>query len=98
MDVLNLTTLDPSLHSLVVTADAANPRDFSEQIRVGGEYVFMNTLALRGGYVFPSDTEGVSLGAGIRQRLGGLGFGADYAYTDAGIFSGVHRVAVRFSL
>lgn len=98
MDVLNLTALDPSVHSLMVTADAANPRDFSEQIRVGGEYTLMNTLALRAGYVFPSDVEGVSLGAGIRQQLGGVGFGADYAYTDAGVFSGVHRIAVRFSL
>lgn len=98
MDVLNLTSLDPSMHSLMVTADAANPRDFSEQIRVGGEYVFARTLALRGGYVFPADSEGFSLGAGIQQRLGGLGFGADYAFSDAGEFSGVHRVAVRFNL
>lgn len=98
MDVLDLTSLDPSMHSLMVTADAANPRDFSEQIRLGGEYTFMNTLALRGGYVFPSDSEGLSLGAGVRQRLGGVAFGADYAYSDAGIFSGVHRIAIRFAL
>lgn len=98
MDVLNLTSLDPSMHSLMVTADAVNPRDFSEQVRVGGEYTFAKTLALRGGYVFPADSEGFSLGAGIQQRLGGVGFGADYAYSDAGVFSGVHRIAVRFNL
>ncbi|MEM1117135.1 MAG: PorV/PorQ family protein [Bacteroidota bacterium] len=98
MDVVDLTSLDPSTHSLRVSADAANPRDFSEQIRLGGEYVFANTLALRGGYTFPTDQEGISLGAGVQQALGGVGFGADYSYTDFGVFSGVHRVAVRFSL
>ncbi len=98
MDVIDFTSLDPSMHSLVLTTDAANPRDFSEQIKVGGEYEFMNTLALRAGYTFPTDQEGISLGAGVRQSLGGVGFGADYSYTDFGVFSGVHRIAVRFSL
>ena len=98
MDVLNLTSLDPSMHSLMVTADALTPRDYSEQVRLGGEYTFARTLSLRGGYVFPSDTESLSLGAGIQQRLGGVGFGADYAYSNAGVFSGVHRIAVRFTL
>lgn len=98
MDVVNLTSLDPSIHSLVLSTDAANARDFSEQIRVGGEYRFMDRVFLRGGYSFPTDEEGVSLGLGVRQPLGSVGVGADYSYTDFGAFSGVHRVAVRFSL
>jgi hypothetical protein len=98
MNVIDLTSMDPNMHRLVMTADAHNPRDFSEQIRLGGEYTFANTLALRAGYAFPTDEEGISLGAGIRQRVGNAGFGADYSYTDFGVFSGVHRVAVRFSL
>ncbi|MFN3596039.1 MAG: PorV/PorQ family protein [Rubricoccaceae bacterium] len=98
MNVVDLTSLDPSMHRLLVSADAANNRDYPEQLRLGGEYTFMNTFALRGGYAFPSDEEGVTLGAGLRQRLGGVGFGADYAYTDFGVFSAVHRIAVRFSL
>lgn len=98
MDVLDLTNMNKNMHSLTMSAEASNSRDYSEQIRVGGEYVFAKTLALRAGYAFPTDQEGVSLGAGIRQSLGGLGFGADYSYTDFGVFSGVHRVAVRFAL
>lgn len=98
MDVLDLTGLDPGMHSLVVGVDASNPRDFSEQVKVGAEYLFLETLALRAGYTFPTDEEGVSLGAGVRQALAGVGFGADYSYTDFGVFSGVHRVAVRFQL
>lgn len=98
MDVLDLTQLDPSMHSLVVSLDAANPRDYSEQLKLGGEYRFMDMLALRGGYTYPTDEEGISLGAGIQQRLSGVGFAADYSYTDFGVFSGVHRVAIRFQL
>ena len=98
MDVLDLTSLDPGTHSLIVGVDAANPRDFSEQLKVGAEYTFLDAFSLRGGYTFPTDEEGVSLGAGVRQRLGGVGFEADYAFTDFGVFSRVHRVAVRFSL
>jgi len=98
MDVVDLTSLDPNVHQLEVSVDANNPRDFSEQIKVGGEYTVLNTFSLRGGYVFPSDTQGINLGAGVKQSIGGLGIGADYAYSDYGVFSGVHRVAVRLSL
>lgn len=98
MDMMDLYPVGaPGMHSFVVGLEAANPRDFSEQIKLGGEYTFMNTLALRAGYVFPTDQEGVSLGAGLRQQFSGLGFGADYAYTSFGVFSAVHRIAVKLS-
>lgn len=98
MDVLDFTSLGSSgMHSLVMSVDAENPRDFSEQIKVGGEYTFYNTLSLRAGYVFPTDEEGISLGAGVQQNFAGIGFGADYAYTNFGVFSGVQRIALRLS-
>ncbi len=98
MDVLDLTRYGASnLHSFVVSVDAENPRDFSEQIKIGGEYTFYNTLSLRAGYVFPTDEEGISLGGGVRQEFAGIGFGADYAYTTFGVFSGVQRIALRLS-
>ena len=98
MDVLNSTSGSAGMHSLILSADAEHPRDFAEQIKIGGEYTFLNTFSLRAGYTFPTDEQGVSLGAGIRQELSGVGFGADYAYTSFGIFSNVHRIALRFSL
>lgn len=98
MDVVDLTSLDPSMHRLVLAVDAEDPRDFAEQIEVGGEYTFANTLALRAGYLFPADEQGLSLGAGIRQSLGGVGFGADYSYSTFGVFADVHRVAIKFTL
>ena len=98
LDTRSLTGLDPSLHRLVLAVDAEDPYDYTSQIEVGGEYTFANTLSLRAGGVFPSDVQGVSFGAGLRQRLGGVGFGADYSYSSFEVFDAVHRVAVRFDL
>ena len=98
MDVIDLTSLNGDTHRLLLAVDAENPRDFSEQIKVGGEYTFLNTFSLRGGYAFPSDEQGVHLGAGVQQSVGGLGLAADYSFSDYGVFSAVHRVAVRLSL
>lgn len=98
MDVLDLTEYGAGeTHSFVVGLDANNPRDFAEQIKLGGEYTFAQTLSLRGGYTFPTDQEGVSLGAGVQREFGGIGFGADYAYTDFGVFDAVQRIAFRLS-
>lgn len=107
MDMIDLTAANPNIHSFVLSVDAETPRDYDEQIKIGGEYTFMQAVSLRAGYVFPTDEQGVNLGLGVQQDLGGLLFGVDYAYTDFGVFndsaslygvSGVHRVAVRLSL
>ena len=101
MDVLDLVPAAGEAHALLLAVDAETPRDYAEQLKVGGEYRFMNTLALRAGYAFPAEEIGLSLGVGVQQALGGLGLGADYAYTDAGVFNQfgrVHRVALHLSL
>jgi hypothetical protein len=98
-DVINLVNSSAAFsenHSFLITVDGQTPRDFSEQIRIGGEYTFMNMFSLRGGYGVPGGDyeEGLSLGGGINVATGGLQLGADYAYTSYDIFSGVNRVAI----
>lgn len=100
-DVLDFTTVNRDMHSLVVAVDAEHPRDYPEQLKIGGEYTFMNMLALRGGYTFPTDEQGFSLGIGVKQEVAGLRIGADYAYTDFGVFNNfnrVHRLALQLAL
>ncbi len=98
MDVLDVTAAGQgTMHSLRVSVDAENPRDYSEQIKVGAEYTFLETLSLRAGYAFPTDEQGINLGAGVFKRVRGFGIGADYAYTDFGVFSKVNRFAIRVS-
>jgi hypothetical protein len=98
MDALDLTDVDKAVHSLLVVVDFEHPRDFQEQMKVGGEYLFMRTVAVRVGYVFPADEHGFSFGVGLRQEVQDLGLGVDYAYTPFGVFGGVHRIAVSLTM
>jgi hypothetical protein len=98
MDVIDLTNVNPDMHSFVVSVDAERPRDFYEHLRIGGEYTFMNVFSVRGGYLFPSDELGLSAGAGLNLGVGGLAFGADYAYTDFGRLGTVNRIMISIGL
>ncbi len=98
MDMMDVIMQGSNMHQLLLSVDAANPRDFSEQIKAGMEYVFLNTFILRAGYAFPTDEQGFSVGLGLKQSLRRFGFGADYSYTDFGILSNVQRLAIRLSL
>lgn len=107
MNVIDLTDMDKEMHSLLLSVDASHPRDFSEQVFIGGEYTFINTFSLRAGYEFPKDEGGFSAGFGVKQNLAGVNFGIDYAYTDFGIFNdsndlfggfeGIHRLTIKFA-
>jgi hypothetical protein len=96
MNVFDLTGFDRETQALNITVDAEHPRDFPEQIKVGAEYVFMNMVAARVGYVGPADEHSVSYGLGFNLAMAGTQFGLDYAYTPFGIFSNVQRFSLRF--
>ena len=81
-------------HSLLIIADAVHPRSFPEYLSFGGEYVFMNLLSLRAGYVFGQDLYDFTAGFGIRK----FGFELDYSFTPYFEFKDIHRFSVAFSL
>jgi hypothetical protein len=83
-----------SEHSLLVVADAVHPRSFPEYLSFGGEYVFMNLLSLRAGYVFGQDLYDFTAGFGIRK----FGFELNYSFTPYFEFKDIHRFSVAFSL
>ena len=94
---MNMMDFMPAMqnnHDFLLSLNAANPRDFYEQVSVGAEYKFMDLLALRAGYAYPNDTQGLNLGAGLNLSMGDLQIGADYAYTNVDVFSNVHRVGL----
>ena len=97
IDVVDFTVLDKSQHSILLSVDTERPRNFAEQAKVGIEYTLMKTLALRGGYTYPTDEQGITLGIGLRRALGNIGFGIDYAYTSFGVFDYVNRLGVELS-
>ncbi|MDX1430800.1 MAG: PorV/PorQ family protein [Rhodothermales bacterium] len=91
MDLMDFRNMESSDHSLVLSVEAERPRDFAEQVKIGGEYSFSNILFLRAGYIAPTDEEGINLGAGLRYDLSGVGVGVDYSFTSFGVFDNVQR-------
>ena len=93
---MNAVDLFPSFadnHALNLSIDAVHPRDFPEYLNIGGEYVFMNMLALRAGYISNQDDYNFTTGFGVKQ----FGFEFDYSYTPFDIFDNVNRLSVRLS-
>ncbi len=98
MNALDMTDADPTMHKFLIAVDAEHPRDFAEQVRLGGEYVFMDILSLRGGYVSGGDEYGMSYGVGLKKDFDGFGLSLDYARTPFGVFGAVNRFSFQFSL
>lgn len=90
-DLVDFLPLSSEMHALNTYTSFKRPRDFSEQVKIGTEYVFMNTLALRGGYVRPTDERGLSLGGGVRAEIMDIELTFDYSYTEFGVFDSVNR-------
>jgi hypothetical protein len=96
MNIFDLAEFDRNQHALLLTVDAEHPRDFPEQVKVGAEYLFMNMIAARVGYIGPADEHNISYGLGFQYVMAGTQFCLDYAYTPFGIFNNVQRFSVRF--
>ncbi len=94
MNMLDFTDLSPEAHQLFLSVDAERPRDFPEQIKAGVEYLFLNTLALRAGYILPTDEQGLNLGVGLHQGFGGANLGASYAFSQFGRLGNVNRIGL----
>lgn len=95
MDVADLSKED---HDFTLFVDAEHPRDYQEQVRVGGEYTLLQIFSLRAGYVSGTNEEGMSFGIGHEKQFDKLSLGFDYAYTMFGLFGNVHRFSFQFSL
>jgi hypothetical protein len=91
MNMFDLVGFERESQSLLLSVDAEHPRDFPEQIKVGLEYVFMDAIAARIGYIGPADEHSLSYGLGFQYQH----FNVDYAYTPFGIFDSVQRFSVR---
>ena len=100
MDLVDLTSINPDMHALKLHVDAQRPRDFAEHVRIGLEYTFMGIVSLRGGFeqAGVSEEQGFSAGAGLWYERGGTRFGADYTYTDFGLFGNLSRLGIQIGL
>lgn len=96
-NVFDFASVDPEEHQLLVAIDAEHPRDYPERVKMGVEYLFMNIVAIRTGFISLADEQKFSYGLGLQKSLGSVGLGVDYAYTPFGIFDKVQTFTVRIS-
>ena len=73
--------------SLTASVEQAFFTDFAARYYLGGEAWFNNTLALRAGYKTRHDSESWSVGAGLKQSIGGQNLSVDIAFSEAKEFS-----------
>jgi len=84
---------DEDEHQVMLLVDAVHPRSHAEYLNIGMEYEYINTFALRLGYISGQDETDITYGLGLKQ----FGFGIDYAYTPFGVFENIHRFTIHFS-
>lgn len=100
MDMMDIFDPESKLHSFLLAVEATHPRDQPEQLRIGGEYLFLDVLALRAGYNSNLDERDISLGFGLKKDFGRRGgkIALDYAYTPFGVFDNVQRFSFSLAL
>jgi len=76
---------------LRVSLEIVGPRDYGQQYNTGFEWGYKDQLFIRSGYKFNYDTQGLSLGMGVRIN----NFRGDYSYATYGKYLyNVHRISV----
>ena len=93
MDLMDFLP-EVSGQSLLLSIDASHPRSYPEQLMVGLQYGWQETLYLRLGYEGNHDENDISFGFGLSR----FGLSFDYAYTPYGVFDNVQRMTLRFAL
>jgi hypothetical protein len=82
----------------ILSTDAMHSNDNNERINIGGEWEFLGTFAVRGGYrdLLLKDSEGgLVLGAGAKVGFSGsTKVSFDYAWADYGRLNATHRFTV----
>jgi hypothetical protein len=88
-----LTSMENS--RLGVAFDLFQPNDYTQQAHAGIEYEFAGMVALRAGYKFNYDADGLTAGLGVRKTLDGTRFSVDYSYGALDYELGsVHRISI----
>jgi len=94
----DLLKLNKDEYSLQLAFDSVVPRDNVEEVDLGAEFKFMNSVALRTGYLSGKDEYGFTAGLGFTQSFGDYNIGFDYAYVPWKVFADVHRFSLHFGI
>jgi opacity protein-like surface antigen len=84
---------------LTVDYDMIQPNDYARQAHLGLEYSLMEVVALRAGYKFNYDSDGLTFGAGANTDIAGANISFDYSFGTMGEYLGnVHRLSLGVKL
>jgi hypothetical protein len=84
---------------LGVAFDLFQPNDYDQQAHMGLEYEFAQTVALRIGYKYNYDSEGLTFGGGIKHTFNRIRIILDYSYSSLGTYLGsAHRISLGVGL
>lgn len=80
---------------LSIAFDLFQPNDYEQQAHLGIEYEFAGSFAIRGGYKFNYDYEGLTFGAGVKHAISSVLLSVDYSYGSMGTYLGnVQRISL----
>lgn len=89
---------DPTRGKLSLNIDAVHSNDYAERLNIGGEYLLLNTLALRAGYRINYDEGNLGFGIGINtEQFSGLKLQLDYSYVKYDFLDSPHRFTLMFA-
>jgi len=94
---MNLLDLVPGVgtdHVFRASIDAVHPRSYAEFLNLGGEYVFLKTVALRVGYITNHEDYDLTAGLGLQYA----GIAVDYSFMPHKILNDIHRISVKFAM
>jgi long-subunit fatty acid transport protein len=95
---LSLNIIENTEHILTTTGDMVHPNNNLEQYNWGLEYGFRHMFFVRGGYKFNADAGGICFGLGVNYDwTDSHDIKLDYAFSEMGDLSDVHRLSLAFS-
>lgn len=83
---------------LTLAFDGLHPSDYTERFNIGAEFLYSNLIALRGGYKFNYDEEGLTGGLGILADMAGTAGELDISYTGYGRLGYVVRLSLLLTI
>ena len=93
-DVLQFIGSQSEQYDWTLALEMNNPRDYSERVHLGTEFVINDLISIRGGYKFNYDEEDLTFGAGFRFQ----GASIHYSYNNFGdVFGSLNQISATFN-
>ncbi|RKX28375.1 MAG: hypothetical protein DRP47_04500 [Candidatus Zixiibacteriota bacterium] len=93
-----INVIESDKYLLTFAAEGSHPSDNLEKYNSGIEFVYNDLFALRAGRRFNYDTDGFTVGGGVRLPFGeDRDIRFDYAFQDFGILTEVHRFTMNMA-